>query len=662
MDGWLQQYSTTRVQPRLWVERLWLLESKEPQVVVRTVALHPGLNIVWAREPESPDASGLASAGHGVGKTSLCLLMRYCLGDEAPSITSLREKAVAGFPKGGVAAKVHVDGTAWLVYRPYGAYSQSIAGIGNDLESLLAGQLPGDFPAFSMALHEAFIAKLPASTLPGSSQPLEWRHLLAWCIRDQKTRFDGFFHWRDGDGLGFRRSRQDPPLFVRAVLGLLDAEADRLIRDVETAQTAMNSLEQKLLELEREPVYGLTHVERQLRTLLKADEDLPVLETTLGPSLQSLVADALAAAQRAEEVLDRETEAAEEALAPLLVRLEGLQRESAIRSKETEIAQSLLDANEKEYIRLMTELQQLDNLAGHCRHGDVDFSACDHIAMRRGTPSLPWRISQREVEADKPKLHTKLQAAKQAELSASAVLKARESIVSAKRAEVRRLQMRKGTSAAQRAHLKSVWADLELRAAARAEGKDSPALKRARDQQEKLMRDLNTKKAALVKRNQERSERAEKIKDLTRTIATRLLGEEGYGRFVPESDDHPFELAVGGEAYQVLEVLLGDITCIIDAATAEASHHPGFVVHDCPREADMSERLYRELLLTAAEAAAGLSGNGATPFQYIVTTTSAPPAALQSSEHIILELLPGAEDHLLFKRRLLPQLSLAEVV
>lgn len=656
MASWLQADSTPRSFPRLWIERLWLLESKEPLAVVRTIDLHPGLNIVWAREPESEAASGLASAGHGVGKTSLCLLLRYCLGDEAPSISSLREKALAGFPKGGVAAKVHVYGTTWLVYRPYGTQSHSSAGKGEELESLLAGGLDGDFSAFSAALHEAFIAKLPATSLPGSSQTLEWHHLLAWCIRDQKTRFDSFFHWRDGDGLGFRRPRQDPPLFVHTVLGLLDADTDRLMREMEHAQSDLISLEQELEALERESIFELTHLERKLRAQFKADADLPVFETILGPSLQSMVADALAEAVRAETTLERDTEAAEENLAPLLVELEALRREAAIREKEREIAQSLLDANEADYIRLTTELQQLENLAGHCRHGDVDFSKCDYILNRRSTPSLPWRMSLLEAKANQPKRQAALREATGAEQATAAKLRHQEALVKEKQAGIRRLQVRIGTSEAQRDYLKSVWGDLQPRIAARAGGNDSRELELARSQQQKLTQELNAKKTALVKQNQVRSERAEALKALTRSIAARLLGEEGYGRFVPESDDHPFEISVGGEAYQVLEVLLGDVTCLLDAAIALESHHPGFAVHDCPREADMSERLYREFLLTVAEAAELLFADGFVPFQYIVTTTSAPPAVLQTTRHVVLELLPGAEEHLLFKRRLLPQL------
>lgn len=100
MTDWLAGHSAIRELPRLWVETLWLVESREPVALTRPIPLHPGLNIVWAKEPASDDFTSLANAGHGVGKTSFCLLMRYVLGDEASDIITLRDKAVGCFPKG----------------------------------------------------------------------------------------------------------------------------------------------------------------------------------------------------------------------------------------------------------------------------------------------------------------------------------------------------------------------------------------------------------------------------------------------------------------------------------------------------------------------------------------------------------------------------------
>lgn len=64
----------------------------------------------------------------------------------------------------------------------------------------------------------------------------------------------------------------------------------------------------------------------------------------------------------------------------------------------------------------------------------------------------------------------------------------------------------------------------------------------------------------------------------------------------------------------------------------------------------MSERLYRQFFLAAVEAAEQLSEGGMAPFQFIVTTTSAPPDELGKAPHVVLELAPGADDALLFNR------------
>lgn len=66
----------------------------------------------------------------------------------------------------------------------------------------------------------------------------------------------------------------------------------------------------------------------------------------------------------------------------------------------------------------------------------------------------------------------------------------------------------------------------------------------------------------------------------------------------------------------------------------------------------MSPVLYRNFLMMTAEADEQLASDGNVPFQYIVTTTSAPPVELRGARHVVLELLPGSEEHLLFKRSL----------
>src|SRR5690606_25023467 len=77
--------------PRLWVRRLVIW--KEPGgEIIRDIALRPGLNIIW-----TPDDQGI---GHGGGKTLLCRLLRYCLGEDRYAPEDQRSRIGEDFPHG----------------------------------------------------------------------------------------------------------------------------------------------------------------------------------------------------------------------------------------------------------------------------------------------------------------------------------------------------------------------------------------------------------------------------------------------------------------------------------------------------------------------------------------------------------------------------------
>ncbi|ALE53290.1 hypothetical protein AC233_00030 [Burkholderia sp. HB1] len=657
MTRWLEGYKPARKHPRLWVETIWLVESREPLVLTRVISLHQGLNIVWAKESASNETPGLSSAGHGVGKTSLCLLMRYVLGDDAPSISTLRDKASSGFPKGGVAANVHIDGVTWFVFRPYGAYSHSLAARCETLEQLLQGDVANDSQAYLDALEQFSVGRLAAQSLPGTNQQLKWRHLLAWCIRDQRTRFDGFYHWRDGEGLGFTRPRRDPPLFVGSVLGLVDAELDQLLREIESKQIQFDQGKERIPELERAPAFALAHADRQLRIRLRAGEDEPLYAATVGQSIESRVLAVFETAQQEDERWEREVEQAEEQLAQEQIRLTNLNHAMRLAEAEVGIVKALIDTNREDFERLTRVRDRLEGLdGGRCDHGNVEFSACQYIQDRKSAVRLTWHRDGKEVQANAQELALQL-ARREAELRAvSTAVSEQSQRISEKKAELRRLRVRIATNESTNTLLKKSWDELQALHSQRVQGIDTFDLIQARQRQEELESGLNRLRTLAADRRSQRSARVDAIKSLTTCVSSRLLGAEGYARFVPDDEVRPFGVLRGGEAYQVLEVLLGDIVCLLDSATSEVSSHPGFLVHDCPREADMSERLYREFFLVASEAAAQLGEDGAVPFQFIVTTTSPPPEEVHGDRYVVLELEPGAGEKLLFKRELLPEL------
>ena len=102
-----------RAQPRVWVEALWLIESLESETLLREILLQRGLNLILSEPMEG-------SPGHGVGKTAFCRLLRFVLEDPLwAAKTPLRDELCKAMPDGAVAARVHVEGEAWTILRPW---------------------------------------------------------------------------------------------------------------------------------------------------------------------------------------------------------------------------------------------------------------------------------------------------------------------------------------------------------------------------------------------------------------------------------------------------------------------------------------------------------------------------------------------------------------
>src|SRR5476651_705892 len=79
-----------RRERRLWVRRLAIFS--DPSTVIRDVPLKPGLNIIWTPDMSS---SGSRALAHGSGKTTLCRLLRACLGEPGYATDAQRSRIFA---------------------------------------------------------------------------------------------------------------------------------------------------------------------------------------------------------------------------------------------------------------------------------------------------------------------------------------------------------------------------------------------------------------------------------------------------------------------------------------------------------------------------------------------------------------------------------------
>ena len=163
---------------------------------------------------------------------------------------------------------------------------------------------------------------------------------------------------------------------------------------------------------------------------------------------------------------------------------------------------------------------------------------------------------------------------------------------------------------------------------------------------------------ALSLARRESADKAAKVASQFDNLVKRVINTRCTGKFLA-GDELEFSVNSGkelggeisGDALKVLRTVLGDFTAMLYGLD-ENGKHPGFLVHDSPRQADMSLSWYQRLLIQAAEKSENSGGKDQAPFQYIITTTTAPPENLK--QYVRKEFASVPPEMLLFKKRLTP--------
>ncbi|MGA3310697.1 MAG: hypothetical protein ABSD08_19105 [Xanthobacteraceae bacterium] len=174
--------------PRLWVRHLVIW--REPGTIIRSIALKPGLNIVWSPDP---GASETAPIGHGGGKTMFCRLLRYCRGEDGFAPESQRRSILEKLPNGHVGAEIMLDGRLWVVVRALGSHHRDFVVEGGSLDELdkaiRDGATPSGIDPLRDAVTKAIIGDAAKLVPPSIGEPRAWEAALAWATRDQECRF-----------------------------------------------------------------------------------------------------------------------------------------------------------------------------------------------------------------------------------------------------------------------------------------------------------------------------------------------------------------------------------------------------------------------------------------------------------------------------------------
>lgn len=163
------KYLPSRQCPRLWVETLWLLESRGAGAAYSNHRTSPG-----------PERGLGARAGGGrffrfrqlystaSAEITFRLPPRHRLGDDAPSINTMCDKTSAGFPKGAWPPKfISMTRRGWCSDLMV-VEDNLLVVAARELDALLSGALPGGFQEFMEQL-EGAVGRLTAKTPPATS-------------------------------------------------------------------------------------------------------------------------------------------------------------------------------------------------------------------------------------------------------------------------------------------------------------------------------------------------------------------------------------------------------------------------------------------------------------------------------------------------------------
>ena len=150
--------------------------------------------------------------------------------------------------------------------------------------------------------------------------------------------------------------------------------------------------------------------------------------------------------------------------------------------------------------------------------------------------------------------------------------------------------------------------------------------------------DLEAHRSAVAELIGELSERYDAVfRELVPTDARCSVKFDGNGLGI--------KVPVDGAAIDSLKVAVFDLA-VLSMAVEGRTRHPGFLIHDSPREADLGGSIYVGLFDLAKK----LEGFGPAPvFQYIVTTTTDPPGEFHSEPWLRLKVRGAPTEERLLK-------------
>lgn len=649
-------------EPMFWVCELRLLHQMKvgAKNEIRRIVLRKGMNIVWAESPAPEEADKQRFAGHASGKTTLCRLIRYILGESRFAADQIVQSIRHSFPDGGVVAHVRLNGESWCVGRTFTGLRNDWSVQSGDIDAALADKITKTgYHEFRKAI-EALQQQISTLETLTSGEQLSLWHLFPWFTRDQDCQFTRLHEWRDNpltqsdspaltieQAMLAMRSTIEPDLARET---LLLKEQDRL-----TANLKNNRNEQDLYE--RMVLLNKEHIKEvavdEADNIDYGELFLAELEDKINRGLET-------DGYRPEE---------REHLANLKERRDELETESRVLSEQYSGAQEAYEQKKR-------ELKQKESISTDDSKPAVNPDEVELAAQRQPTRRfccVPLEIAEREgcqlaVSHTKPhdfKSHVNLLKAKSSkdELEDLRSLVSRFSaILDKNKRHLEHIELKLETA---KTDIKEYQDKIEPDKKKRLLGGATTlaAIKQLRSSQEKLKK-LKTDYETIIDSQSECSSQLADSRNKSKEalykascffsdIVRFVLGDQVRGGLkLVAGRIEPF-LEYNGPltsaALNAVKNICFDLTALTLSIEGHGTH-PRFLIHDGPRVSDLAANIFAYYFRFAKslEEAANDNPN----FQYIITTTEPPPEEFQTDPWLICKLDASQAATRLFKQDL----------
>jgi hypothetical protein len=626
----------TRREPLIWLKRLVILSTLNSSAVIRDIEFRRGLNIIRTRQMET---RGGPVAGHSVGKTLLMRLIRYTLGEAHFGTDETEQNVAAVLETAYVVGHWSVGGVDWIVGRPLRTAdgAESFAATNDDWRQIVEfPKQEHSYREFAQAVSDAIVSGLPSFHLPRGREA-KWQDILAWLSRDFQCGYRRANEWRHEDAnSGPSVDREDNSLIMQWLMGLMSPEEIELRlkhhellgqradqkrsceRDEKKLETLWPALRDKLeLNDESQVVAGQATFDSTKPVEIVADKIA---------SLKRLKADRIAVS----EVVQFEAELDD-------IRDKLIEAEATIRFCRATIRfiEKQIEEYERDPLRPYAKCQAVPTcwMRERATENAADPAAEEHLAdLRNQLEEQRGKLAP--TESDKKRLEATLSDAR------------------------RRLSAEQRRLAEELSHIDlsiGRWQGYETDAKA-FQGTTHSA---ARVAKSLAKTDGDVDSSLKLQDHVRRKHRKEvtRLSGVYQDLLQRIFGEEAVGKIQVDGNGlQPIpdkKLAPAGAALSVMTTVLAfDIACVA-AGIGGIGRHPRFLMHDSPREGDMEAPLFRRLFEIVHELESMFEDDRQVSFQYIVTTTTAPPEELgrESGRYVRETLDARTTEGLLLKRR-----------